>query len=706
MLKKSGFAMDHNDLSEIQGGLASERYHLTSAELTELQAIDSTYLKLAGGTMSGAIDMGTNQINNVVDPTLDQDAATKKSSEDYTDNNTFWEIDGTSGKLQPKELDNIVLLQPTLTDVTGDNFIQNAFDVQPIITPSSLMNGKYNAINGALNFGGSNTNFLVGAELSALNFIGMAGVFSNHGNDKMDVNVYKGIGATGFAVTHNVRRLTMFNSIPTDIFSGTINMEDFFGFRANQARGNNVVDRAFQSYIDRPNFGTDKNQLFLAETGEGTGIKIGGLAGANLIYEDNDRGFQNTPIHWTGTGWTRNNIWGIYNYKHTPGNTADFVLDSSYLADNAIKSGKTYRVQFWIFSATAGTLTPKLGTAAGTTISADGEKFYEVEITANADDSNLIFTPSSDYDGQIDDIFLRVIENEDFARIYSPEEKKLNIAIDDEGTETDIVEITGTEVTVNTDIKLETGILKLKETTTPAAVDGYGKVYTKTDNDLYFQDGSGQEHVIVHGNYGEFKISDNTTATTIRGDNEWQALTSNVVTGLLQGMTFDAGSLGEIASTSGTGTVATINDLAHGLSVGDIISINGTTSFNGVFAVNTAATDSFTILHAATTNETGFWQQGASLTVGAGSEGVYKGTWSSCGTSATTGNSFDFAPYINTTRAGAATARRKFSNTDFGSFGGTELVNLVVGDIISFMVRNIDAANDVTLRSFDMNLRK
>jgi|GEM_PF-1664127 len=82
MLKKSGFAMDHNDLSEIQGGSASERYHLTSAELTELQAIDSTYLKLAGGTMSGAIDMGTNQINNVVDPTAAQDAATKKYTDD------------------------------------------------------------------------------------------------------------------------------------------------------------------------------------------------------------------------------------------------------------------------------------------------------------------------------------------------------------------------------------------------------------------------------------------------------------------------------------------------------------------------------------------------------------------------------------------------------------------------------------------------
>jgi len=41
-----------------------------------------------------------------------------------------------------------------------------------------------------------------------------------------------------------------------------------------------------------------------------------------------------------------------------------------------------------------------------------------------------------------------------------------------------------------------TGAAALAETTTPTAVDGVGKIYTKADNKLYFQDGAGTEHEI------------------------------------------------------------------------------------------------------------------------------------------------------------------------------------------------------------------
>ena len=40
------------------------------------------------------------------------------------------------------------------------------------------------------------------------------------------------------------------------------------------------------------------------------------------------------------------------------------------------------------------------------------------------------------------------------------------------------------------------GVIALKETTTPTAVADYGRIYTKNDNKLYFQDGAGTEHEI------------------------------------------------------------------------------------------------------------------------------------------------------------------------------------------------------------------
>ncbi len=49
----------------------------------------------------------------------------------------------------------------------------------------------------------------------------------------------------------------------------------------------------------------------------------------------------------------------------------------------------------------------------------------------------------------------------------------------------------------NADLTLEGGALALKETTTPSADTNYGKVYTKTDNKAYFQDGAGAEHEIA-----------------------------------------------------------------------------------------------------------------------------------------------------------------------------------------------------------------
>ena len=44
---------------------------------------------------------------------------------------------------------------------------------------------------------------------------------------------------------------------------------------------------------------------------------------------------------------------------------------------------------------------------------------------------------------------------------------------------------------------LGSGVMALKETTTPTADTNYGKVYTKTDNKIYFQDGAGTEHEIA-----------------------------------------------------------------------------------------------------------------------------------------------------------------------------------------------------------------
>jgi len=219
---------------------------------------------------------------------------------------------------------------------------------------------------------------------------------------------------------------------------------------------------------------------------------------------------------------------------------------------------------------------------------------------------------------------------------------------------------------------------------------------------------SGNVHVAGHMSYyGEMYIADNATATTVNAQSQWHALDGQVVTGLVHGFTYAAGSNGVIASTAdaGSGSV-TINDTAHGLSAGDFITINGTTDYNGIFEVQTAATDSFTITDTWTSDQSGYWQQGASLTCDVGSGGTYRGQWSSSGISETNAHIFDFAPCINTTVSTKAKARRKFSNADYGVFSGCGLMQIAEGDIVQFLIQNTSGTGDVTIRTIDLNIVK
>ena len=59
------FGKAHNEFPDLQGGTDDEYYHLTEAEYTASQAVPATYLPLAGGTMSGDINMGSNDINTI-----------------------------------------------------------------------------------------------------------------------------------------------------------------------------------------------------------------------------------------------------------------------------------------------------------------------------------------------------------------------------------------------------------------------------------------------------------------------------------------------------------------------------------------------------------------------------------------------------------------------------------------------------------------
>ena len=118
----------------------------------------------------------------------------------------------------------------------------------------------------------------------------------------------------------------------------------------------------------------------------GSGLAIFSMAADNL-FDDLD--IDNISLK-LAAGWTISA--GVA--THTAGNTINLSQTG------ILTPGEIYRVVFTITSMTAGTLIPKLGTTAGITVTSDGS--YQMYITSNGAD--VIFSPSSDFDGSIDNI--------------------------------------------------------------------------------------------------------------------------------------------------------------------------------------------------------------------------------------------------------------------------------------------------------------
>ena len=117
--------------------------------------------------------------------------------------------------------------------------------------------------------------------------------------------------------------------------------------------------------------------------------------GSDLITNGD---FATVLTPWTGTNWAQ----AAAKALHTAGATAALSQDLTLV------SGTTYQIIFTVSGRTAGTITPALGAVNGTAVSADGT--YCQYITAAASGTVAItFTPTSAFDGNLDDISCKAI---------------------------------------------------------------------------------------------------------------------------------------------------------------------------------------------------------------------------------------------------------------------------------------------------------
>jgi len=253
------------------------------------------------------------------------------------------------------------------------------------------------------------------------------------------------------------------------------------------------------------------------------------------------------------------------------------------------------------------------------------------------------------------------------------------------------------------------GALFLPEITTPTPVVNFGKLYTKTNDKLYFQDGAGSEKEVslADTEHGSMFANGNATATTITDANKVVAIEAGSSTDL-SGVTFNAGTNGVIANTADNGGTLRITDVGHGLVTGDVVSINGlaTAAQNAVTLVTRIDDDTFDCddITFVTGSESGTWQKPGHLVIG--TAGTYLLTAQFSVLSASANKTFQFFTYIGSTQQTDITSERRFASNDIGAMGMGGLIAVSATDKVWCAVVGLTDATNITVKHSNFSIHR
>ncbi len=266
--------------------------------------------------------------------------------------------------------------------------------------------------------------------------------------------------------------------------------------------------------------------------------------------------------------------------------------------------------------------------------------------------------------------------------------------------------------------------LYLNEITTPTAVPDDGAIYTKNNNELFFQSGDGVEHLLHGDAFSEIWFNGTgTVEVTISTQNAFTKIDSfaaigheddllnvvgNISTNTLTLSSIASGEYevsyhGSVTATGGADklmrfnvgiTLATPKDItnvtdnlvspivitsvAHGLDNGEmveIVNVVGNTAANGSFIVDSKADDTFVIvaLDGSATTGNGDYNEGSP-----------------------TGD-------ITIEYPGSMAIKRAVRGADLGAVSATGLHILVSGDVLSLYVANLSGTTNLTLATVSLD---
>ena len=244
-------------------------------------------------------------------------------------------------------------------------------------------------------------------------------------------------------------------------------------------------------------------------------------------------------------------------------------------------------------------------------------------------------------------------------------------------------------------------------------IEGNGfRVLEALNNAITLYSGGGTEWHVLQAtsvsHFGEIHVHDNSTATTID-----TISIPHLIQGLFseedsEGFDFVAGSTGPIAAFAEYSTVVSgttqVTDVDHGLATGALLSIAGTTSYNGVFKVTIIDTDNFYIIDTFVADDgTGTWYEGDKVVNSTGKTAKHMVEFHGFGTPETNNDILAFHLYKEATVLESLESKGKFtSSTDVKPMSASGLVTLADGEAITFAITNTTGAGDFTMEHLNI----
>ena len=211
-----------------------------------------------------------------------------------------------------------------------------------------------------------------------------------------------------------------------------------------------------------------------------------------------------------------------------------------------------------------------------------------------------------------------------------------------------------------------------------------------------------------YNDYAEMYQHENTNATVIQAQNAWHLLKEFSQGNVGSHWEFGAGKQLSITAYADNGDSKTrVTSAAHGMSNGHVVSIAGTTNYDGIYVIEQIAENTFVIDIAYVADDgasTG--EQGSYLKcIGTESGGYYYCDFSITITPAQNNDVLEGTIYKNATHSNNIEIQRKTATAaDYGVASCGGILSIATGDIVTLSIRNITAAQNFTMRNANVNV--